>query len=222
MVHAMDRGIGDVMKALDEHGLRQKTIVFFLSDNGGPTFANASRNDPLRGDKGDVFEGGIRVPFIVSWPGTIPEGKVYDHPVISIDVSRTALELGGAKIVPKLEGVNLVPFLSGSRTGPPHEALFWRKDDGTDWAVRAGDTKLLRVKSGSSEELFDLSGDIAEERDLLSARAESGGRLKALYEEWNAGNAEPTFPSYRIYHQRKGEFYEGLEFERTTLPSRRK
>lgn len=209
MVHAMDRGIGKVIAALDANGLREDTIVFFLSDNGGPSAANASSNAPLRGDKGDVFEGGVRVPFVVSWLGKLPEGKVYDLPVISIDISRTALELGGAKIVPKLEGVNLIPFLSGARAEPPHEALFWWSGD--KWAVRSGEWKLLREKGMAEPQLFQLSNDIAEEDDRATSDPDRVGQLRSGYEAWNRVNAASLFPGYREYHQEKKRFYEGLE-----------
>lgn len=213
MVHIMDAGIGRVIQALKEHGLHRRTIVFFLSDNGGPTFSNGSNNDPLRGDKGDVFEGGIRVPFIVSWPGVLPAGTTYDHPVISLDVSRTALALGQARIVPKLEGVNLVPYLSGKVKTAPHQALFWRKDNGTDWAVRSGNRKLLKTRRSDQQELFDLEADLAESTDIRSAHPDEAKSLYERYQAWNAKNVPPSFPSFRAYHQRKREFYKDLPFE---------
>ena len=216
MVHIMDRGIGEVLRALDTHGLREKTIVFFLSDNGGPTFANASSNEPLRGFKGDVYEGGIRVPFIVSWPGVLPEGAVYDKPVMSIDISRTALVLGRANLTSKLEGVNLIPFLSGETDKSPHDALFWRKDDGTDWAVRSGDMKLLQIKNSPTPELYHLKTDIGERRNSLSANPKTITDLKEKYDAWDGGNAKPLFPGFREYHIRKNEFYKELPFERST------
>jgi arylsulfatase A-like enzyme len=209
MVHAMDRGIGKVIASLDANGLREDTIVFFLSDNGGPSSANASSNAPLRGDKGDVFEGGVRVPFVVSWPGKLPEGKVYDQPVISIDISRTALELAGAKIVPKLEGVNLSPFLSGARSDPPHEALFWWSGD--KWAVRSGEWKLLREKGMVEPQLFQLSNDIAEEDDRASSDPDRTASLRSRYEAWSEGNDQSLFPGYREYHKEKKQFYQELE-----------
>ena len=209
MVHAMDRGIGRVLAALDASGLREDTVVFFLSDNGGPTKANASSNLPLRGFKGDVFEGGVRVPFVVSWQGKLPAGKTYDQPVISIDISRTALELGGAKIVPKLEGVNLIPYVSGKETTPPHDALFWQS--GYRWAVRAGNRKLLLDGDLKKPALFDLSQDIGEKNNLASSDPDMVAELRAVFNEWKKGNAESLFPSYREYHQRKNEFYKELK-----------
>ena len=209
MVHAMDRGIGQVLAALDASGQRENTIVFFLSDNGGPTSANASSNTPLRGFKGDVFEGGVRVPFIVSWPGKLPEGTTYDHPVISLDVSRTALALGQAKIVPKLEGKNLMPFLSGSSAGPPHDALYWKSGD--KWAVRSGDWKLLREKGMTGTRLFQLSNDISEKDDRSSSDPGLAEKLGAAYKVWNQDNLPALFPSYREYHEKKREFYRGLK-----------
>ena len=163
----------------------------------------------MRGNKGDVFEGGVRVPFVVSWPGKLPEGKVYDQPVISIDISRTALELAGAKIVPKLEGVNLIPFLSGARSDPPHEALFWWSGD--KWAVRSGGWKLLQEKGMAEPQLYQLSNDIAEEDDRSTSDPDRVGQLRSSYEAWGRGNAASLFPGYRDYHQEKKRFYEGLE-----------
>ena len=210
MVYAMDRGVGEVVAALEAKGVREETVVFFLSDNGGPTAANASSNVPLRGFKGDVFEGGIRVPFVVSWPGKLVKGSVYRHPVISIDISRTALELGGAKIVPKLEGTNLVPFLTGKKTGPPHEALFWASMEGAKWAARAGDRKLLLEKGMSAPRLYDLADDIGEQSDLSRDSSETVNALRARYEAWDEENTDPIFPGFREYHRLKGEFYNQL------------
>jgi arylsulfatase A-like enzyme len=113
MVSAMDDAIGRVSEALRTQGLEEKTLIFFLSDNGGHPIANAARNDPLRGEKGTVYEGGIRVPFVVKWSGRLPAGKTYAQPVVSLDIMSTALAAAGAK-PPKgapVDGVDLVPHL---------------------------------------------------------------------------------------------------------------
>jgi len=212
MVSAVDDGVGRVLETLNDLSLRESTLVFFLSDNGGPTSANASRNDPLRGFKGDVFEGGIRVPFIASWPGTLPPGTVYDRPVISIDVARTALGVGAADPGPtsNLDGVNLIPFLTTEATAPPHEALFWRKENGSAWAVRAAAHKLLRTDEDSDQELFDLTRDIAETENLTEQDPAMVARLHALFEQWNASNQPPRFLGFRDYHQQKRAFYQSI------------
>ena len=216
MVHSLDLGVGRLLESLDASGLREKTVVFFLSDNGGPSFANASRNAPLRGDKGEIWEGGIRVPFLVSWPGQVPGGEVVEYPVISLDVSRTALELSGAKLTDNLDGVNLIPFLrDGATDDPPHEALFWRMDDGTDWAVRSGRWKLLQREGGEKPELYDLETDIGETKDQVASSPEVVERLQALYSAWNAKNPKPLFSGYSQYGKRKEEFYRDLPFERS-------
>ncbi len=209
MVHIMDSGIGRVLAALEATGQCEETIVFFLSDNGGPTSANASSNAPLRGFKSDVFEGGVRVPFIVSWPGILPGGSVYGHPVISLDVARTALVLGQAKIVPKLEGTGLMPFLRGEVKEPPHEALFWLS--GNKWAARRSDWKLLLEKGMTEPKLYQLNNDIGEKNDRSSSGPDRVKKLRAEYQAWNKDNLPALFPSYREYHEKKRQFYkEGL------------
>ncbi len=122
----VDRGVGRVIAALDETGQRERTLVWFISDNGGPTHANGSRNDPFPGHKGDTWEGGIRVPFLVSWPGTIPAGRTFDAMISSLDVLPTSLAaLGEKNIAPIHEGKNLLPWLTGEAAGEAHDALFW-------------------------------------------------------------------------------------------------
>src|ERR1035437_10517143 len=113
MLSAMDDNVGRVLAKLREHGLEENTLIFFLSDNGGPTLATTSRNDPLRGYKGQVLEGGIRIPYIIQWKGHLPAGKVCDQPVISLDIHPTAVAAAGGALSPdwKLDGVNLLPFL---------------------------------------------------------------------------------------------------------------
>ncbi len=210
MVHALDDEIGRVIETLEKLELRGRTVVYFLSDNGGPEHANASDNGPLRGGKGEVYEGGIRVPFIVSWPGQIPSGVVNDHPVMSIDLMRTSLELAGAPIDQKLEGVNLMPFLTGAKSGVPHEALFWRMENGTDYAVRSGSWKLAKARDQAGIQLYNVDKDIGETRNLAAEKPEALGRLIKLYEEWNAKNIPPFFPGYREYHEVMQEFYESI------------
>ncbi len=208
MVAAMDAGIGRVLGQLEESGVRERTLVAFLSDNGGPEKSNASDNGPLRGQKGDVFEGGVRVPLVVSMPAVLKAGETYREPVNSIDISCTALALAGVPIEgrPEFDGVNLIPFFKGERAGPPHRELFWRKGDGEGWAVRSGKWKLLQMK-GFDPALFDLSGDVGEAENIAKAHPDVVSELLAAYSAWDADNMEMQFPSYREYHEELGEVY---------------
>ncbi|MCC6671573.1 MAG: sulfatase-like hydrolase/transferase [Planctomycetes bacterium] len=186
MLAALDDAVGRVLGALREHGLEQDTLVVFLSDNGGPTAQNTSRNAPLRGVKGQVYEGGIRVPFLMRWPGRIPAGSTFDPPVSSLDVAATLLRAAGhpEQELRALDGVDLLPWLTGTRTGRPHEALFWRF--GAQHAVRRGDWKLVRIDG--REELYDLARDVGETQDLAAARPEVLAELRKAWAEWDAGN----------------------------------
>ena len=199
MVSAMDDQIGRILETLDERGDRQNTLIAFLSDNGGPENSNASDNGPLRGQKGDVFDGGIHVPFVMRWPDALPAGVVFELPVISIDVSQTALEVAGAATAANPDGVNVVPYVRGEKTTPPHEALFWRTGQDVKQAVRRGDDKLVVLDGQPS--LYDLAQDIEESIDLAPIQGETTKELTALFDLWNAGNQPSLFPSYREYHE---------------------
>jgi arylsulfatase A-like enzyme len=194
MLDAMDEGIGQVLDALQRHNLERDTLIVFLSDNGGPPTANASRNDPLRGAKGTLFEGGIRVPFVVRWPSKLAVGSTYDQPVCSIDLLPTFAAAAGAKVPERvdLDGVNLVPHLRGESAQPPHEALFWRADGGARYAVRQGDFKLVQDREGGPM-LFNLARDLSETRDLAAEQPERVAALKARYDNWNARNVAPLW-----------------------------
>ena len=198
MVATVDESVGKVLAALEATGQRERTLVFFFSDNGGPMTkrnANASLNTPLRGQKGDVFEGGIRVPFVVSWPGRVPAGLTFEAPVISLDVMPTALAAAGAPRNPKLpplDGVDLVPFLNGTTKTVPHARLFWRMDGGEAFAVREGQWKWLRTYANAPQ-LYDLAADPGESRDLAAQRPEIAQRLAAASAEWNRGLVAPVW-----------------------------
>ncbi|QEL16431.1 sulfatase [Limnoglobus roseus] len=194
MLSALDDGVGALTAKLKAEGLTDDTLVVFFSDNGGPTMKgttiNGSSNAPLRGSKRTTLEGGVRVPFVVSWPGRVPAGGVDDRPVIQLDVLPTALAAAGVATKPewKLEGVDLLPYLTGANKTVPHDALFWRF--GGQTAVRQGDWKLVRydraVEGGtgpSAAMLYDLKADIGEATDLA---AKDPGRVKELQVAWDA------------------------------------
>jgi len=143
MMTCLDYNIGRILKDLDKQGVRENTLVVFLSDNGGPTKVNTSRNDPFSGLKGDVFEGGIRVPMIASWPGTLAKGKVISDPVISLDLLPTFAAVAGKEAEhPLLDGKNLLPWLTG-KAECPNNVLFWSWR-GNFHAVRMGTLKEIR------------------------------------------------------------------------------
>ena len=191
MLSAMDDAIGEVLGKLREHKLEENTLIVYFADNGGPTGANTSTNGPLNGFKATVWEGGVRVPFLMQWKGKLPAGKVDDRPVIQLDVQPTVLAAAGVAIKPewKFDGVNLLPYLTGEKKDSPHDALFWRF--GRQRAVRQGDWKL--TDTGSGPMLFNLSKDIGEKTDLASQEADKLKQLEAIYAEWNKANISPAW-----------------------------
>ncbi len=156
MTLALDEAIGKVLDKLRAEKLEENTLIFFFSDNGGPTMPgttiNGSRNTPLRGSKRTTLEGGIRVPFVASWKGQLPAGKTYDQPVIQLDILPTALAAAGVEVKSewKLDGVNLLPYLEGKNTAAPHDILYWRF--GQQMAIRKGDWKLVRYDPAADGE----------------------------------------------------------------------
>jgi len=212
MLAAMDDAVGQVLATLRKHRLEEDTLVFFISDNGGPTGVNTSRNDPLRGFKGQVLEGGVRVPFIVQWKGVLPAGKVDDRPVIALDILPTALAAAGGSSVPegKLDGVNLLPYLRGENPNPPHAALFWRF--GEQWAIRQGAWKLVQDRQAPRPQLYNLEEDVGESRDLFEKEPK---RVRELTERWQAWNAELVAPRWgRGAQQKRQERGEGARQRR--------
>ncbi len=196
MLANMDDSVGAVMKQLRKSGLEENTLVFFLSDNGGPTRELTSSNAPLRGQKGMMYEGGLRVPFMVQWKGTLPKGKVYNHPVTSLDIYATAAANAKATAPENIEGVDLIPYLTSKRSDRPHDTLFWRQ--GNKAGLRHGDLKLVRMGGrkavGNAKwELYDLSKDISEERNLAKANPEHLSELVALWKKMNGEMQEPLF-----------------------------
>jgi arylsulfatase A-like enzyme len=196
MLANMDDSVGAVLKQLRKSGLEENTLVFFLSDNGGPTRELTSSNAPLRGQKGMMYEGALRVPFMVQWKGAIPAGKVYDNPVSSLDIYATAAANAKAKAPKNIEGVNLIPFLTGENSGRPHETLFWRQ--GGKAGLRHGDLKLVRMGGrkdvGNAKwELYDLSKDLSEETNLAQSNPEKLAELIAIWEQMNGEMIDPMF-----------------------------
>lgn len=172
------------------------TLVFFFSDNGGsgkkPFFAyNTGVNTPLRGDKGQTLEGGIRVPFFVSWASKLPAGKTFDAPVSAMDILPTACAVTQAKQPEGVEGVNLLPHFNGEISTAPHDMLAWRF--GPQKAIRQGQWKLVDVrdmetKTQSGWQLYDLSTDVGEQHNLAAEKTELVAQMSKAWEDWNAKN----------------------------------
>jgi uncharacterized sulfatase len=144
----------------------------------------------MNGEKGTLIEGGIRTPFVVYWKGTIPPGQVYDHPVIALDVAATANSLAGMPVDPDLDGVNLVPYLTGKKSGAPHESLYWSW--GNQFAIRKGKWKYLT--GGGRNYLFDLDADVSETTNLLSQYPEMAQALRTELEAWSQTHFKPGIP----------------------------
>ncbi|HVJ84412.1 MAG TPA: sulfatase-like hydrolase/transferase [Caulifigura sp.] len=185
MLSAVDDAIGRISDTLQETGLEHDTIVFFLSDNGGHPLANTGRNAPLRGEKSTLYEGGIRVPFLVKWPGTLPAGKRYDSPVISLDIMATAIAAAGLKPAgdQPLDGVNLIPHLRGDVAAPPHETLYWRFIQHR--AIRHQNWKLTMPSDGPVG-LFDLGTDVSESNDQSSTHPDIVKQLTTMHAAWES------------------------------------
>lgn len=192
MLSAVDDGVGRVMETLKKFELDEKTLIFLIGDNGAPLKIHkldepgigagwdGSLNDPLNGEKGMLTEGGIRTPFLVQWKGTIPAGQVFRHPVISLDVAATAQAVAGLNHDDKLDGVNLVPFLTGEQSGAPHDVLFWRWNGQA--AIRKGKWKYLTA--AGREYLFDLESDREETQNRIGENAELAANLRSEWDSW--------------------------------------
>ena len=199
MNYNMDLNIGRLLDKLESSGLTEKTLVFFYSDNGGSGMPKNSSNRPLRGYKGETLEGGIRVPFVVQWKGTIPAGRTLDEPVIAIDIVATALKTAGVELdtAPGLDGVDLMPYMTGRKARLKDRYLFW--DNSVNWAVRDREWKLVSTQSkgGSRGErvngLFRLSNDIGESKELSGKYPEVVKRLETAFEQWQVRNETPRF-----------------------------
>lgn len=192
-VSLLDDAIGETLAALHDTKQEQRTLVFFLSDNGGPIGqrGNGSVNRPLRDGKGSVYEGGVRVPFVVSWPGTIPAGKDYAPSICSLDIFATALSLAGVPLPTNktCDGGNVLPLLTGAISGMP-ETLYWRS--GSQWALRDEGLKLVR-HTGRQDELYDLAGDPGESTNLAALRSNDVKRLAERLDAWDKELIEPVF-----------------------------
>lgn len=191
MLKHLDAGVGRVVEALKKEGVWQNTLLFFLTDNGGSKAMHAV-NTPLRGFKQQNYEGGIRTPFIVSWPRRFRGGRTMDTVITSLDILATALDAAGVKppVEKPLDGQSLLSVLGGESKAL-HDSLFWSEGGLTgEWAVRSGSWKLVTVRA--KKELFDLAADPSERNDLAAKKPDKVKELSELYERWLDQMAEPV------------------------------
>jgi arylsulfatase A-like enzyme len=201
MLAALDDGVGAVLSTLRELKLEEDTLIFFISDNGGPTAGTSSRNTPYRGGKGGLGEGGIHIPFLAQWKGHLPAGVQYAQPIISLDVFPTTLAAAGITppAEPALDGVNLIPFLNGQANETPHAALYWRY--GQAKAIRRGNWKLNAMRKDRAC-LFDIVADPGERKDLSAEHPELVKQLSEELEGWTKQLAKPAWAPAVAEHRR--------------------
>ncbi len=203
MVSAVDDGVGRILDELNKHSIDEDTIIVFLSDNGGAK-NNASDNKPLRGHKSSPFEGGIRVPFAMRWPGHLPAGVTYEHPIISLDIAATIVARAGVTVPANkpLDGVDLLPYLTGENKGKPHERLYWRWYDRKQFVIRDGDRKLI-TRQGRDDMLFNLQGDLSEKSNLAAQQRDQVTELQAQLRIWNRQLVDPIAPGLSYWNPKK-------------------
>ncbi len=205
MTLALDRACGRIIDKLEKLGLRDNTLVVFTNDNGGPMDRNGSSNYPFSGVKATQLEGGIRVPCIVSWPGHVPAGATYGHPAITLDLLPTFLAAATCHLQPAtrrlpggLDGVDLIPYLNGTRKTLPHDTLYWKME--SRGAIRDGDWKLLRFPDRPAR-LHNLADDPGEQNDLAARYPD---KVRALYKKLFAWEQELQRPLFMLRRQEEG------------------
>ncbi|MEZ5355461.1 MAG: sulfatase-like hydrolase/transferase [Bryobacteraceae bacterium] len=196
MVEHMDRRVGDILTALDRAGAASDTLVIFKSDNGG---YNRSRNVPFRGAKSSCWEGGIRVPCLMRWPGVLPADATTTQVAITMDVSATILAAAQVRPTRPLDGMDLLPILTGKKKPVPR-TLYWsyKRAKTRRWAVRDGDTKY--VIDDGAEHVFDLAADVEEKVNLAERDPAATARLRGKLAAWKKEVEPPRLREFRQTH----------------------
>jgi arylsulfatase A-like enzyme len=217
MLSAIDDGVDRMLDLLRELGIEERTLIFFTSDNGAPLKIDkkdlplsdakgawdGSLNDPWVGEKGMLTEGGIRVPFLARWKGVLPEGRVFDRPVITLDIAATAAAAAGLPDRQGLDGVDLVPLLKGGGGEATERDLYWRFWNQA--AVRSGRWKFLRLSTGERW-LFDLESPEHERRNRIDEHPDMAGRLEERLKAWAGTLRRPGLPDGALTGAEK-EYY---------------
>lgn len=214
MTLAMDRACGQVLDRLKQLGLEENTLVIFTNDNGGPTDASAANNYPLSGTKANHLEGGIRVPFIIKYPRELGAGGQYPYPVSTLDLLPTFYAAAGGEVedLEGLDGLDILPYLKGEQSARPHEKLYWKKEN--RGAIRKGDWKLLRFPDRPAE-LYDLSTDQAEEKDLAS---ENPALVREMYKELFEWELTLERPKWQLLREYEGKAMDRMDKYRKHYP----
>ena len=217
MVYELDQGVGQLLAKVDELGLSENTVVWFLSDHGG--MRRTSDNRPFKGSKGNAYEGGLRVPMIVKWPGKVPKGIVLEDMVTSLDIGATAVAIaGGDPDQSGLHGIDIRPYMFQQSTKAPHEVLFWHtgKAPGITGVMREGDYKLML--SRGKVELYNLKDDIGESTNVAAAHPERVQSMRARWIEWNQGNAPDLWqvPNKHAYQYADYDWLKGSQHYKAT------
>lgn len=230
MVDEMDQGIGMVIDALKQTDAFDNTLIFFLSDNGGlypdswwPSFDWAD-NSPYRHGKVALLEGGVKVPFIAHWPAKIKPNQRFDGLVSALDIAATSVAIAGAENNDgKLEGVNLLPYVLGEKTGSPNTALFWRLEEADDiWAVRTMNSKYMKqALPGVNRAFFDMKNDPTEQHNVVDSNLAEQAKLAALWNEWNKKNKNNILYQANEYKAATAAFYREL-FEKNVQEAKQR
>lgn len=219
MTLALDRASGQIINKLKQLGIDDNTIVIFTNDNGGPSDKNASSNAPFSGTKSNHLEGGIRVPFLMKWPGRIKANTTYNNPISLLDVLPTFYSAAGGNVsdLKNIDGVDLMPYISGVNTTRPHEELYWKKD--TRATIRQGDWKLIRFPDRPAE-LYQVSHDIRETNNVASEYPE---KVKELFKKifaWESTLERPRWllkREFENYDINRMDKYHRVDLENSSL-----
>lgn len=210
MVTSLDEGIGRVIKTLRDKNVYENTVIVFLSDNGGPT-QNASNNKPLKGTKGSLWEGGVRVPFFIQYMKEIPAGQVINEPIISLDLLPTFETIAGVKDRIKTSGIDLMPFLLGKGKKMDSRELVWRRGSKKQCALRSGKYKWLLNRYKNEQYLYDLKKDIGENKNLIKELPEIAQKIKKKFDHWETTVPDPAFKSGWKNRKKKKKLQKGEE-----------
>ena len=207
MVHRLDVNVGRIMDELKEHKLDENTVVVFFSDNGGPCHHNASLNAPLRGSKGILLEGGIRVPFAMSYPKEIRKGSTFDQPISSLDLTPTFVAMAGGDVYPKdkLDGVNIFPHIMGENKDAPHQSMMWRFTISA--GIREGNWKLIRMPDRLPM-LYNLDEDIAEQNNVADDNRELVEQMLKKLGNWDVSCPQVLYLEGNRWRREQVDLYD--------------
>lgn len=209
MIHRLDENVGKIIAELKANNVYDNTVIVFLSDNGGPGTGKKSRtvNAPFRGSKGILLEGGIHVPFIMSWPNGLKANSRYEHPITTLDLTPTFVALAGGKILPKdkIDGVNVYPYLSGENTGNPNQQMKWRFT--VSASIRDGDWKLIRLPDRLPL-LYNVKEDVAELNDVAAKHPERVVKMLKTLGTWDISTPQHLYMEGAKYKKEQLKNYD--------------